>query len=86
MQTLYEEYESDAFTLCETPTQFGSFRKLSRHIEQFHSDFQQKEYGIQRGGVDDDVSKKIKKLNALVNALDIMYIIYKMFLCLIVSH
>ena len=42
-QTLY------LCTLCETPTKFSDYHKLGRHVERFHSAFNQDNKGVKRG-------------------------------------
>ena len=42
-QTLY------LCTLCETPTQFADYHKLGKHVEIFHSAFNQDNKGVKRG-------------------------------------
>ena len=41
-QTLY------LYTICETPTKFADYHKLSKHIEKFHSAFNQDTMGVKR--------------------------------------
>jgi hypothetical protein len=49
-------------TLCETPTKFGNFQKLSRHVERFHKDFEQEERGTKRScpSYDEVLPKKLR--------------------------
>ena len=42
-QTLY------LCTLCETPTKFADYHRLSKHVERFHSAFNQDNKGVKRG-------------------------------------
>ena len=42
-QTLY------LCTLCQTPTKFADYNKLSKHVERFHSAFNQDNKGVKRG-------------------------------------
>ena len=41
-------------TLCMGYTKFSGYKKLERHIEQFHSDFKQTEKGSKRKHEDDN--------------------------------
>ena len=41
-QTLY------LCTICETPTKFDDYHKLSKHVERFHSAFNQDNKGVKR--------------------------------------
>ena len=36
-------------TLCETPTKFADYHKLGKHVERFHSAFNQDNKGVKRG-------------------------------------
>ena len=42
-QTLY------LCTLCETPTKFADYHRLSKHVERFNSAFNQDNKGVKRG-------------------------------------
>ena len=49
-QPLAIEYKKNNIpcTLCITPTYFNEYKKLEKHVERFHSDFNQTEKGTKR--------------------------------------
>ena len=61
-QPLALEYEMYVCTLCTSPTRFGDYKKLERHIERFHEGFWgQKEKGTKRKNRGDE-NKKMKQI------------------------
>ena len=44
-------------TLCETPTKFDNYHKLGKHVEIFHSAFDQNNKGTKRNEGDHEESR-----------------------------
>ena len=60
-QSLALDARMYVFTLCTAYTKLNDYKKLERHIERYHLDFQEEEKGSKRKKVYDNGNNKMKK-------------------------